>query len=246
MSILEEIKYFTDKIFKISSVPKRFVNNINKLQHVGFAGIDSRTDPEKLRSIEKEYPMVEWGVLMSSHWNENGNRYMNPEDLHKFEGLNLCGHLCGQMAKDMMKNDTHLLDKTYPGWEKIFKRIQVNVAPYDFEEGLDWKGNQELFIQCKPGKYVTYEKSTGVGMIIDGSGGRGKSEKWTIYPSDKKIGYAGGLNPDNVVQKTQDLMDNPKVSDFWIDMESGVRTDDWFDIEKVRKVLENLTKSYIL
>jgi hypothetical protein len=33
-------------------------------------------------------------------------------------------------------------------------------------------------------------------------------------------------------------MENEQVGDFWIDMESGVRTDDWFDIDKVRRVLE--------
>ena len=54
----------------------------------------------------------------------------------------------------------------------------------------------------------------------------------------KKIGYAGGINPGNVADKLTFLMENEMVGDFWIDMESGVRTDDWFDIDKVRRVLE--------
>lgn len=28
------------------------------------------------------------------------------------------------------------------------------------------------------------------------------------------------------------------VGDFWIDMETGVRTDDWLDLDKVEKVLK--------
>ena len=52
-----------------------------------------------------------------------------------------------------------------------------------------------------------------------------------------KVGYAGGFNPENVADKLHYLLTNDEVGDFWIDMESGVRTDDWFDLDKVRRVL---------
>ena len=78
-------------------------------------------------------------------------------------------------------------------------------------------------------------------MLIDNSGGRGIDEDWVVYPNKEKIGYAGGLNLSTVVAKTTSLMDNDSVGEFWIDMESGVRDeDDWFSIEKVRAVLDNL------
>ena len=41
-----------------------------------------------------------------------------------------------------------------------------------------------------------------------------------------------------MAEKLTFLMENEQVGDFWIDMESGVRTDDWFDLDKVTKVLE--------
>lgn len=44
-------------------------------------------------------------------------------------------------------------------------------------------------------------------------------------------------NPDNVGEKLHYLMSEPMAQNFWIDMESGVRTDDEFDIDKVLKVL---------
>ena len=34
------------------------------------------------------------------------------------------------------------------------------------------------------------------------------------------------------------LLKNVSMGEFWIDMESGVRTEDWFDIDKVEKVLK--------
>ena len=217
------------------------MENKNKLKHVSFAAIDRNTDREELCRIQEEFPMVEFGVLMSRNWFENGNRYMSPSDIERFSGLNLCAHLCGKMARDFMKGDVGLLDETYPYWKTMFKRIQVNVAPYGFSDGIDWSGEQEVYVQCKPNRYDNYENSRGVGMLIDNSGGRGIDEEWIVYPTKEKIGYAGGLNPSNVVTKTASLMDNDSVGDFWIDMESGVRDeDDWFSIEKVRAVLDNL------
>ena len=223
------------------------MENKNKLKHVSFAGIDRNTDREELCRIQEEFPMVEFGVLMSRNWFENGKRYMCPSDIERFSGLNLCAHLCGKMARDFMKGDVGLLDETYPYWKTMFKRIQVNVAPYGFSDGIDWRGEQEVYVQCKPNRYDNYENSRGVGMLIDNSGGRGIDEEWTVYPTKEKIGYAGGLNLSNVVTKTASLMDNDSVGDFWIDMESGVRDeDDWFSIEKVRAVLDNLKESGLI
>ena len=223
------------------------MENKNKLKHVSFAGIDRNTDREELHRIQEAFPIVEFGVLMSRNWFENGKRYMCPSDIERFSGLNLCAHLCGKMARDFMKGDVGLLDETYPYWKNMFKRIQVNVAPYGFSDGIDWSGEQEVYVQCKPNLYDNYENSRGVGMLIDNSGGRGIDEEWTVYTTKEKIGYAGGLNPSNVVTKTASLMNNDSVGDFWIDMESGVRDeDDWFSIEKVRAVLDNLKESGLI
>ena len=223
------------------------MENKDKLKHVSFAGIDRNTYREELCRIQDEFPIVEFGVLMSRNWFENGNRYMSPSDIERFKGLNLCAHLCGKLARDFMNGDVGLLDGTYPYWKTMFNRIQVNVAPYGSSEGIDWSGEQEVYVQCKPNQYDNYENSRGVGMLIDNSGGRGIDEEWTVYPTKEKIGYAGGLNPSNVVAKTSSLMDNDSVGEFWIDMESGVRDeDDWFSIEKVRAVLNNLKESGLI
>ena len=74
-------------------------------------------------------------------------------------------------------------------------------------------------------------------MLLDASGGEGIETSLVAF-AGKKIGYAGGINADNVADKLTFLMENEQVGDFWIDMESGVRTDDWFDTDKVRRVLE--------
>jgi phosphoribosylanthranilate isomerase len=76
-----------------------------------------------------------------------------------------------------------------------------------------------------------------ISALLDSSGGRGIDTPLKVRPSSGKVGYAGGFNPDNVGEKLSFLLQNVRMGEFWIDMESGVRTDDWFDTNKVRQVL---------
>lgn len=50
---------------------------------------------------------------------------------------------------------------------------------------------------------------------------------------NKLVGYAGGINPDNV---SKFLALIAHADNFYIDMESGVRTNGWFDLDKVESV----------
>ena len=75
-------------------------------------------------------------------------------------------------------------------------------------------------------------------ILLDASGGLGIDTGIKLWPDwFYKVGYAGGMNADNVGDKLAYLIENARHP-FWIDMESGVRTDDWFDIDKVLKVLK--------
>ena len=58
----------------------------------------------------------------------------------------------------------------------------------------------------------------------------------------KIVEQAGGINIDNVGIKFKTLLESKISYKFWIDMESDVRTDDWFDTDKVWQVLEECDK----
>ena len=49
------------------------------------------------------------------------------------------------------------------------------------------------------------------------------------------VGFAGGIGPAN----TQDVLNQVRalMRPYWIDMETGVRTDNAFDVAKVEAVL---------
>ena len=79
-----------------------------KLKQITFAGIDKWTDLSELKKIQKAAPNVEFGVLLSRNWQENGNRYFNPSELYKLRdllGLNLSCHLCGYLAREAVNNN---------------------------------------------------------------------------------------------------------------------------------------------
>lgn len=225
-----------------------------RLKHITFTGIDARTDLQELQAIQQQYPIAEFGVLTSYHWYENGNRYLNPQFLHAFFGrdLNLALHICGRMTHDAIDGFWgHINEHTEGCLDMgLFQRVQLNVANHhDNPERLVCTPNPktEVIIQQRPGDASLFEHSLWVpgegrlrlvSMLIDGSGGQGIDSPISIYPSVYKIGYAGGINPDNVAEKLTYLFENVHDGEFWIDMESGVRTDDWLDLDKVWKVLE--------
>lgn len=225
-----------------------------KLKHITFTGVDSKTDIDRLVEIQQEYPIVEFGILASKHWNENGPRYLNPSLIRKFydKKLNLALHLCGSIASDAAEGLWVEVDNLIDRNLEIFKRIQLNIAKRDDKPNYCWASifsGQEIIIQQKDTvndsilkntveKWKEYEwnKCT-LSVLIDGSGGQGIDTGIQLYPYDGCVGYAGGFNPENCAEKLTYLYENVS-GDFWIDMESGVRTDDYFDLDKVVSVLE--------
>lgn len=231
-----------------------------RLKHITFTGIDARTDINSLVELQREYPIAEFGVLTSYNWNKNGNRYLDPQRLCNLQGskLNLALHVCGSAAHDAVEGRWHMIRNHVLDYLWLFNRVQLNVA--NRIDNPRWISSlrpyAELIIQQRPDNTTLYEENKhlgdddkvgGVSMLLDASGGQGIDTPIVLYPSNGKIGYAGGINEGNVATKLEYLLRNVCAGNFWIDMESGVRTDDWFDLDKVRRVLEiceRIIKSY--
>jgi len=221
-----------------------------KLQHITFTGIDGKTDLGALWEIQQKYPMVEWGVLVAKNWKDNGNRYFNPSYLDSLEnrGLNLSAHLCGSIARAAVRGDIEPFREWARGYSYIFNRCQLNVATSQNNPmSFDYSGEicnyfDEVILQQKSARevplFLNSKVSRHITCLLDASGGQGIDTPIEILNLPHKIGYAGGINADNVAGKLSYLLESDDVDDFWIDMESGVRTDDWFDLDKVVKVLE--------
>ena len=227
------------------------------LCHITFTGIDARTDVRALHEIQREFPIAEFGVLVSNHWKENGNRFLDPKLIgclrrrQNEKRLNLALHICGSAAHDAANGHWDKVDEQLTLFRLgLFQRIQLNIAgrkdnpvrvvPPAFP-------NQEIIIQQKSIYDMDlYLKTKKVypfpfSVLLDASGGQGiDTPIMAVGDPHHKVGYAGGFNPDNVADKLSYLLEHDTY-DFWIDMETGVRTDGWFDLDKVVKVLKICT-----
>ena len=199
---------------------------------------------------EIQHPIAEFGVLVSKNWRENGNRYFNPSYIKALfnSKLNLSAHLCGSIARSAISGDVIPFIEWANGCVNIFDRCQINIAKneenpncFDVDDDIKQLFNEVILQQTSADNCDLYKASAAqndmVTVLLDASGGEGIDTPIKTLKG-KKVGYAGGINPDNVADKLSFLLQNENVGDFWIDMESGVRTDDWFDIDKVIKVLQ--------
>lgn len=233
---------------------------IMKLKHITFTGVDEKTNINELKEIQKKYPLAEFGILTSYHWYDNGNRYLNPElikNIDRKRELNLSLHLCGSAAHDASVKEWEKIDELVFDCLDVFKRVQLNLSERSDNPDFCWIPlviGQELIVQQKSSdidlftstldkwKFGTFHHIDNISVLLDDSGGRGIDSDIHVLKGNYKVGYAGGIKPDNVEGKLSYLLENKDVGDFWIDMESGVRTDDWFDTNKVVDVLEKCYK----
>lgn len=222
------------------------------LRQITFTGIGVETDLKVLKEIQDEYPLVEWGVLLSKNWQENGPRFFDPSQLNtlRWQGLNLSCHLCGSAARAIVSENWEPAFEVTRGMFGLFQRCQVNISMEQPNDKTQYMRPpidlSELIIQQKSAGamniFNAIKNRTKMSVLLDASGGRGiDTPVKPLNIPGLKVGYAGGLNPDNVGEKMEYLLENVE-GEFWIDMESGVRTDDRFDIDKCVSVLQTCQK----
>lgn len=219
---------------------------ITRVTRVALTGADDNTDPMDLVRLSGLFPFVEWGILFSTT-RMGTDRYpssawieaLKPYATH----LKLAAHFCGQYTRDTLAGD----DKWLVGKEELFQRVQLNgfktsdgpvvqqhSRKYGFEFILQTRSDDDLLATATVAAAMGLGKAS---ALYDPSGGTGiETTRWPKAPNGLRMGYAGGINPDNVKSVLRAL-GNPSPT-YWIDMESGVRTDDRFDLIKCRKVLE--------
>lgn len=223
---------------------------------ITFTGIDVHTNIDNICQLQDHYPFIEFGLLVAQSRQGKENRYPDLYVLpHELEdrGLNLACHVCGSLAKECLTEGFDGLNKYLGGKLNIFNRVQLNVSdmreiPPSFNLYLDY-GPDEVIIQQHPDKPLIVDRlanyTVNVSVLFDASGGRGLETGFKPVRLPKfRTGYAGGINPTNAAERFFELTESDILDDFWIDMESGVRTDDWFDISKVKAVLESICQHH--
>lgn len=215
-------------------------------EFITFTGLDARTDLKRCANLSARYP-IEWGVLFSASRQGQEHRYPDVDALSAIwvSGVRLAAHLCGQHARDIMAGVPPLLPVDFASCplrpdDVLCNRVQVNhqepnpAAIHDFLR--PWERIKGI-AQARGDAFPAAVK--GCDWLFDRSGGTGQPPaEWPRHPGGGRlVGYAGGIGPENVLDVLNRIgADGP----FWIDMESGVRTDDWLDLDKVEAVCRSV------
>ena len=217
------------------------------IKKVTFTGIDQRTDINRLLEIQKKYPLAEFGFLASESATGKRikNRYPDLIMLQKLKNkdINLALHACGRLARQTIHDGNLDYVEEFMGpYFGMFQRLQLNIVGNKASKTIEDTKGKQIIIQTnldEPKSKENFElfKGTDVVFLSDKSGGRGTAGEFDYF--DMYQGFAGGLNADNILEKKEEI-DILSDYDYWLDMESGVRTDDWFDLDKVEAICKLL------
>lgn len=222
-----------------------------------MTGIDGKTDPKWVRSMLRKHVLkdgksgLEFAILRSPKMDQSP-RYPSTDVIDRLvsEGRpsDFAFHLCGRYAEMVHTHEwaelSNLIDFSSVG------RVQVNSIKTDEKAMLTlWRFSVHI------GKPVVmqwrddlFPAAPGIHILQDRSGGRGIAEtRWSspdpvCMKAETFIGYAGGLGPDNIGDALESIKKASMGARFWIDCETSLRTDDWFDQDKAERMVAEIRK----
>lgn len=207
---------------------------------ITFTGADDATRIPEMVRLAQDFP-VEFAILFSAT-REGDARYPTATWRARLsgQGLKLAAHVCGRHARDIVETGASELEDELLRYD----RIQINtgaVGDLDLVAGFGDRISRRagrrigIILQTRD----TFPEDERIEWLFDASGGRGiMPSAWPTPPANPnvRIGYAGGLGPDNVVQVISMLEQSPGA---WIDMETRIRNEqDAFDLTLCRRVCE--------
>lgn len=209
---------------------------ITRPAFVAFTGVDDAALTKGMRELSQKYP-IEWGVLIDRQ-KKGIPLFPDSRQIGSFReaGVRLCAHICGEIAEEIARDANPTLNLGG------FSRIQVNHG----REGANSQVVRAVrrfaarhgvrgVLQCR-GEFPVEHAS--VDWLYDVSFGEGVQP--TTFPKIRSdvpfCGLSGGIAPSNVVDLLGKKISIENCVLFWIDMESGVRSNDAFDLRKCEAV----------
>jgi hypothetical protein len=234
---------------------------MNNLKLVTISGADDNVDIKALENLSKKYPYVEWGILVSSlKSNPIKSRYPSEIWLRKFVHAKVKKsiHLCSEAARvfagnEKSKEDYYFLQSLLPLIAK-FDRVQLNYANQlnDIEADIVSSNIEDCYMQNfilqmngdsdevfkKIKSELTPDFNVNIHPFLDVSQGKGIEGHWEFDFKYKGFkGFAGGININNIDSVIKKITENNPTNPFWIDMETGVRTNNQFDLALAEEIL---------
>lgn len=199
-------------------------------------GVDEQTDIERLARWGLED--LELGFLYSDRWAGEAKRYPSWEWIEanaaKYPRCAL--HICGNQARRELRLEALNVSS--------FQRIQINgdVRPGTAGAICAKYPDHTIILQYQGpnSRWMLGHDWNNLTVLIDASGGNGILPKfWPRVETKLRVGFAGGLNPHNMEEEVRKIR---TIADpgWWVDLESGLRDEEWFSIE----LLESVHRSF--
>lgn len=222
-----------------------------KLRYISLTGADDQVKIEDLEWLSKTYPLFECAILM---FPEREALARNPskawrEKFYQSSVKNRAIHLCGSAINKLANEDQELINEL-----QHVGRVQINLKPQWASVELVQqlisvvqKYPQIEFItqhnELNTEYFQYWDKVANHSYLYDASLGKGLApNEWLAPLEHKSTGYAGGMNNDNVVANLIKIFQKAGQTLVWIDMETGIRTNDQFDLWKCENVLARVTE----
>lgn len=225
---------------------------------LSITGADDPVSIPMLCALAFQYPQTEFALL---YYPEKEGAPRNPSKQWRMDFLrnmpkeNTAIHLCGKQAFDEIFDPGFALSDYF--YElKRYGRIQLNInARYDiftteqihavYDRLLQHNFNIILQYNPKSASWIepyleNNPNPQQISILLDSSLGKGVATEVFDVPAHLveqgySIGFAGGLNPENI-KDTHGKVLAYNVPKYWLDLESGVRTNNEFDQLKARKL----------
>jgi hypothetical protein len=205
---------------------------------IAFTGVDRVAISDALLALSSRYP-IEWGILVDDDTAAGGSPLFPAapvrEQLLSSTRVRWAAHVCGAQAKRIV-TDPAAVQLNLAGYQ----RAQINhsfagssAVEAENTSAFGRRRGIRTVLQCSN----EFPQEQGVDWLFDVSFGKGATPgHWPSLPAAGPFcGFSGGLRADNV----RDVLARiaaPAGALYWIDMESGVRTDGWLDVAKCEAV----------
>ena len=223
------------------------------IEIVTFTGVDDHTDISRLSELAKRYPKLEFGVLAGTQVGGIFPTFCRIIDLSwdgECNGYRTALHLCGQFSRAIAASeDLTKIRELAEG----FGRLQVNLhgdfldpryIPCNrgqrtaFVRLAQSLPNTQIILQHRDVWHTVPILHERIEYLFDRSAGAGQVafNEWPApHIGLHRMGYAGGLGPHNMHRAVEFAARYPGFR-LWFDMESNVRTNGLFDLDKVEQV----------
>lgn len=220
------------------------------LDVVSLTGPDDVVNVVDLSKLADEFPKVEIAVLYMPE-REGTKRFPSKKWIETFKanytGKHTAMHLCGSAFFSFLNDEPEVLELM-----KGIGRIQLNLKFGDVPGSYEDKDLIAAICRHPETKFILQytddnahlldylQDVKNVDLLFDGSAGQGiLPSHWPVSRDDFYCGYAGGLGPDVIEAEFEKIITATQGKKYWIDMESGIRTNDELDFDKMRAVLRH-------